>query len=61
MDTKTPEERSLNMSHIRSKDTKPEKWFENIFFMRDSDIEKTTKDFLENPILSCRNIRLLYL
>lgn len=25
MDTKTPEERSLNMSHIRSKDTKPEK------------------------------------
>lgn len=43
MDTKTPEGRSLNMSHIRSKDTKPEKWFENIFFMRDSDIEKRQK------------------
>lgn len=33
-DIKSPEERSLNMSKIRSKDTKPEVWFRKELFAR---------------------------
>jgi len=33
-DIKSPEERSLNMSKIRSKDTKPEVWFRKKLFER---------------------------
>lgn len=33
-DIKSPEERSLNMSRIRGKDTKPEVWFRKALFAR---------------------------
>ena len=34
MDDKTPEQRSINMSHIRSKDTKPEEIVRKYLFAR---------------------------
>lgn len=44
-DNHSKETRSKNMSHIRSKNTKPEEKLESFFFQKDFVIEKMLKHF----------------
>lgn len=49
MDTKTPEARSLNMSHIRSKGTKPEETVRKFLFHRGFRYRKNDKRLPGKP------------
>ena len=59
-DIKSPEERSLNMSKIRSKDTKPEEYIRKKLFSMGIDIERTVHRYLGILIYGCPNIMLPY-
>ena len=48
-DIKSPEERSLNMSRIRGKDTKPEIWFRKALFARGYRYRKNVKNLPGHP------------
>lgn len=50
-DIKSPEERSLNMSHIRSCDTKPEVWIRKELFHRGYRYRKNTNKIPGHPDL----------
>lgn len=50
-DIKSPEDRSLNMSKIRSKDTKPEVWFRKRLFNRGYRYRKNTNVLPGHPDL----------
>lgn len=54
-DTKTPAERSENMSRIRSSNTKPEEIVRKYLFGMVFGIARTIRDIRENPILYYQN------
>lgn len=55
-DTKTPEERSKNMSHIRSTNTKPEELVRKYLFTHGFRYRKMINAILESQILYFRSI-----
>ena len=59
-DVHSPEQRSYNMSRIRSKDTKPEELVRKHLFARGFRYKKMTASCQENPILFYQNIRQQY-
>lgn len=60
-DTKTPAERSENMSRIRSTNTKPEEIVRKYLFSHGFRYRKMTNAIRESPILSCQNTTLSFL